>query len=74
MTTLPIPPETRRKPISVSDHIAQREQREELLRVATALMAAGLARDGDADPEQMVDIAAMLIASVNQRFEPEPGA
>lgn len=62
-------PEIRRKPISVSDREAQAAERAELLRVATALLAAEYTRTGVADPEDVVNRAAMLIGCVNARFE-----
>lgn len=68
MTTLPLPPETR-KPISVSDREAQKAERDELLRVAATLMSGRMARFGNIpDTDEMVDLAQMLIASVNARF------
>lgn len=73
MSTLPLPPETRQerpKPISVSDREAQRAEREELLRVAATLMAGRMASGdpGPLDADAAVDLAQMLIASVNARF------
>lgn len=75
MSTLPLPPETReprQKPISVSDREAQKAERAELLRVAATLMSGRLASGNPAplDADEMVDLAQMLIATVNQRFEP----
>jgi hypothetical protein len=53
----------------VSDREAQKAERDELLRVATALMAARVASDHlPGEPDQWVDMAQMLIASVNARF------
>lgn len=71
MSTLPLPPETReprQKPISVSDREAQKAERDELLRVAATLMSGRMASGNVPDTDEMVDLAQMLIASVNARF------
>lgn len=71
MSTLPLPPEAqtpRQKPISVSDREAQKAERDELLRVAATLMSGRMASGNVPDTDEMVDLAQMLIASVNARF------